>query len=1140
MREFKKVLIANRGEIAIRVMRAVQELGMRAVAVYCEEDKYSLFKSKADEAYMIRSGSSPSDAYLNIDEIIEVAISRNVDAIHPGYGFLSENPDFARECERHGIKFIGPSADVIDLFGSKINAKEAARQAGVQVVPGKKVSSIEEAVRVSEEIGFPVMIKASAGGGGRGMRLCRDKEKMPQSFDSAVREAVKAFGNGEMFIEKYIEHPRHVEVQILADEHGNVVHLYERDCSIQRRHQKIVEFSPCLSIDEQTRQRICADAVKLAKHVGYTNAGTVEFLLDAEGNHYFIEVNPRVQVEHTITELVCGVDIVQSQILIAEGYTLDSKEINIKGQEDVVCRGAAIECRITTENVANNFMPDSGKIEVYKTGSGPGIRLDGGNGFTGAVISPYFDSLLFKTTAYDRDFAKATRKMLRVLKEHVIEGVKTNKDFLINVLEHEDFKNGRCTTSFIEDHPELLNVNIFDDREYKVLKYIGERTIEKLEMPNRDFENPASPNVLSLETKKGTKQILDQQGPDGLVKWIQQQDKLLISDTTMRDAHQSLFATRMRTIDMVKIAKATSRLEGDVFSLEMWGGATFDVAYRFLKESPWTRLRMLRERIPNLLFQMLLRGSNAVGYKNYPDNVIREFIKQSADSGIDVFRIFDSLNWMEQIKPSVEEVLRCGKVAEVAICYTGDILDKTRTKYTLEYYVKKAKEAEAMGAHILAIKDMAGLLKPAAAYELTKALKEELSIPVHMHTHDTSGNGVSSMYMASLAGADIVDGAIPSMSGITSQPSIAAIVAATENTPRATGLDLLALQKLSDYYEKVRMIYASMESGLKTSTAMAYKYEVPGGQYSNLKAQADSFGIGHRFSQVLEKYKLANDLLGDIVKVTPSSKVVGDLAIFMVQNDLDAQNIYTKGAALAFPDSVVDFFKGNIGQPEGGFNERLREVVLKGAPYISVRPGTLLPDENFDEIRAYYKKKYDITLSKRAVLSAALYPKVYEEYIKFLREYGDYIYLDSDVFFYGLVPGKETSLRVSHGKNKIIRLISMSDVDSEGRRLFVYEVDGFRREVHIEDTKSVISQIKSETLMAQEDNDSHVASSIPGNVVKIFVKLGQEVKENEVLAVVEAMKMETEIVAPKAGKVTHICVDEGVAVKKGQLLMEIE
>ncbi|HSH34996.1 pyruvate carboxylase, partial [Schnuerera sp.] len=887
-KRFKKVLVANRGEIAIRVFRACNELGIRTVAIYSNEDKNSLFRVKADESYLIGKNKGPIEAYLNIDEIIRLALKKGVDAIHPGYGFLSENPEFARKCQEVGIEFIGPTYNMMLNLGDKIKAKKMVNSVGVPTIPGieKAVNSEKEVIEFANYCGYPIMLKAAAGGGGRGMRVVRDEKYLIQEYYSAKNEAKKAFGIDDIFVEKYVEKPKHIEVQILGDKYGNIVHLYERDCSIQRRHQKIIEYTPAFSITEEQRQRICEDAVRIGKAVDYRGAGTVEFLLDKYGNHYFIEVNPRIQVEHTISEMTTGIDIVQLQILIAEGYSLDSNEINIKSQKDVQPRGFAIQCRVTTEDPLKNFMPDTGTIDIYRTSSGFGIRLDGGNGFTGGTISPYYDSLLVKVTGWSRTFEDASKKVSRALKEIKIRGVKTNIPFLINVLNHKEFLKGKCDTGFITYNPELFEIRTKEDIELKVLKFIGEKVVNETKGYKPDFDIPRVPKVNRPKKHFGTKQILQKHGPEGLVEWIKNRENLLLTDTTMRDAHQSLMATRMRTTDMLRISKTISVLGKDLFSLEMWGGATFDVSYRFLKESPWTRLELLRKKIPNILFQMLIRGANGVGYKNYPDNVIREFIRESAKNGIDVFRIFDSLNWIKGMEIVIDEVLKLGKVAEACICYTGDILDDRKDKYTLDYYIKMAKKLEKTGIHILGIKDMSSLLKPQAAYSLIKALKEEINIPIHLHTHDTSGNGIATVLMAAQAGVDIVDTAFNSMAGLTSQPALNSVVAALEYTDRNTGLNLDDLQKISDYWSDIRPIYSQFESGLKSGTTEIYKYEIPGGQYSNLRPQVESFGLGHRFEEVKEMYRVVNEILGDIVKVTPTSKVVGDMAIFMVQNDL--------------------------------------------------------------------------------------------------------------------------------------------------------------------------------------------------------------------------------------------------------------
>ncbi|OOM06470.1 pyruvate carboxylase [Clostridium saccharobutylicum] len=1143
-KKFKRVLVANRGEIAIRIFRACHELGIRTVAIYSEEDKYSLFRTKAHEAYLIGKNKGPVEAYLNMDEIIDLALKKDVDAIHPGYGFLSENAEFARRCEAAGIEFIGPKSEMMEQLGDKIKSKIVAKNVGVPVIPGveKPIESEEEAIKVASDCGYPVMIKAAAGGGGRGMRIARSEKELVDAFRSAKNEAKKAFGIDDTFIEKYIEGPKHIEIQVLGDKYGNIVHLYERDCSIQRRHQKVIEFTPALSLTQEKREEICADALKIAKSVDYRSAGTLEFLVDMHGNHYFIEMNPRVQVEHTITEMTTGIDIVQSQILIAEGFRLNSDEIGIHSQADVKTRGYAIQCRITTEDPANNFSPDNGKIDVYRSGAGFGIRLDGGNGFAGATITPYYDSLLVKNTAYSRTFEDTIRKSIRAIKELTITGIKTNVDFLINVLNNEQFRKGECDTNFISDNPQLFDISPRTDEELRVLKFTGDIIVNKTKGNKKQYDVPVIPQIETLDGLSGTKQILDEQGPDGLVKWVKDQKKLLLTDTTMRDAQQSLMATRVRSRDMINIAKATATYGNDLFSLEMWGGATFDTAYRFLKESPWERLEELRKRIPNVMFQMLIRGANAVGYKNYPDNVIREFIKESANSGIDMFRIFDSLNWLKGIETSLDEVLKCGKVAEVALCYTGDILDTNRDKYNLKYYVDKAKEIEKMGAHILAIKDMSALLKPYAAKKLISALKDEISIPIHLHTHDTTGNGVATVLMAADAGVDIVDTTFNSMSGLTSQPALNSIVAALGNTNRDTGIDLSGIQKLSDYWDVVRPVYSEFESDLKSGSAEIYRFEIPGGQYSNLKPQVESFGLGHRFNDVKHMYKKVNDMLGDIIKVTPSSKMVGDMAIFMVQNDLTPENIYDKAKNMAFPDSIVSYFKGMMGQPEGGFPKKLQEIVLKGEEPITVRPGELLVPEDFDKIEKYLKDKYKFNPCKKDILSYALYPDVFEEYIKFVLEYGDISRMGSDVYFHGLYEGETSEVEVAEGKTLIVQLIEIGKLDSDGNRTLDFEINGNRREIKIKDKTERITTNQNEdsTKMADTSSKLEVGASIPGNIIKVLVSEGQEVKEGESLVVIEAMKMETNIVAHADGIVDAIFAKEGEQVKTGQLLVKMK
>ncbi|MCA0386490.1 MAG: pyruvate carboxylase [Firmicutes bacterium] len=1145
MHRFKRVLVANRGEIAIRVFRACHELGIRTVAIYSEEDKASLFRTKADESYQVGKGKSPIDAYLNIEEIIQLAKKKGVDAIHPGYGFLSENPEFAKKCEEAGIVFIGPNADMMNRLGDKIKSKQVAISVGVPVIPGveKPIQTDEEALEAAEVCGYPVILKASAGGGGRGMRIVRHPEDLVREYQNAKSEARKAFGVEDVFIEKFLEAPKHIEVQVFGDNYGDLVHLYERDCSIQRRHQKVVEYAPAFTLTEEKRLSICADALKIAGAVNYRNAGTCEFLVDKNGNHYFIEMNPRIQVEHTVTEMITGIDIVQSQIMIAQGYALNSPEVGIPSQESVQPRGFAIQCRITTEDPQNNFAPDTGRIDVYRSGSGFGIRLDGGNGFTGAVISPYYDSLLVKATAHGRTWEDAVRKSLRALSEMKIQGVKTNISFLMNVLNHEQFVKGECDTNFIAANRSLVETAPKADIEYKVLSYIGEKVVNETKGEKEEFDVPRVPAYdknIPKSSLYGTKQILEEKGAKGLVDWIHGQKKLLLTDTTMRDAQQSLIATRMRTVDIKKVASATAHHAGDLFSLEMWGGATFDVAYRFLNESPWERLDLVREKIPNVLLQMLFRGANAVGYKNYPDNVVREFIKEAARRGIDVFRIFDSLNWQKGMEIAIDEVLNSGMIAEACICYTGDILDVYRDKYSLQYYIDKAKALEKTGAHILCIKDMSALLKPYAATKLIKALKNEVSMPIHLHTHDTTGNGVSTILMAAEAGVDIVDTAMSSMSGLTSQPALNAVVAALENTERHTGMDLGKLQQISDYWQDVRPVYKQFESDLKSTSAEIYKYEIPGGQYSNLKPQVDSFGLGHRFGEVKEMFREVNDLFGDIVKVTPSSKAVGDMAIFMVQNDLTPENLMDKGADLAFPDSVVSYFQGMMGQPDGGFPVELQRIVLKGETPITERPGELLPPEDFEAIKQMLEQKYKRTFEMDELLSYALYPKVFEDHLKYKAEHGDLSRVGSDVFFHGMFEGETCEVEIASGKKLIVKLLEIGKVNNVGQVRLIFDVNGNRREVFIKDKGSKFETVVQESILADPDNKYEVGSSIPGKVFKLLVKVGDVVKENQVVAIVEAMKMETSVVSLADGKVAEIYAKEGIQVKSGELLMKLE
>jgi pyruvate carboxylase len=1139
MKRFKRILVANRGEIAIRIFRAAKEMGIRTVAVYSEEDKNSLFRMKADESYLIGKNKGPIEAYLNIEEIIKVALKKGVEAIHPGYGFLAENAEFAKKCEEAGIKFIGPNHTVIENMGDKIKSKMIAKRANVPIIEGveRPIASPDDALEAAIQIGFPVMLKAAAGGGGRGMRIVRTAEEVKSEFARARSEAMKAFGNDDIFIEKYIDQPKHIEVQILGDEYGQVVHLFERDCSIQRRHQKIIEFTPAIGVDPELRERICQDAVKIAKEINYANAGTAEFLVDKDGNHFFIEMNPRIQVEHTVTEMVTGIDIVQAQIFIASGYRLDSDRIRISGQDAIVHRGCSIQCRITTEDPTNNFAPDTGRIDVYRSGAGFGVRLDGGNAFAGAEISPYYDSLLVKLTSWSLDFEDAIAKSKRAIRELSVSGVKTNIPFLINVLNHEQFRKGICDTSFIEKNVELFDIDVKADDETRVLKYVGNIIVNETGGVKKQFDVPVVPKV-KRNNEYGSKNIFEDKGSKGLIEWVQGQSKLLLTDTTMRDAHQSLMATRVRTADIARISKATSVLAQDLFSLEMWGGATFDVAFRYLKESPWERLEIMREKIPNVLFQMLIRGSNGVGYKNYPDNVIRSLIKESAEKGIDVFRIFDSLNWTKGMEVAIDEVLNQGKIAEASICYTGDILDTRRDKYTLKYYVDMAKELEKQGAQILAIKDMAALLKPYAAHKLITTLKQEVGIPIHLHTHDTSGNGVSTILMAAEAGVDIVDTAFNSMSGLTSQPALNSVVAALKNTERDTGMRTKNIQQLSDYWRDVRPVYDQFESDLKSTSAEIYEYEIPGGQYSNLKPQVESFGLEHRFDEVKNMYKSVNGMFGDIIKVTPSSKAVSDMAIFMVQNDLTPENIFEKGKGLPYPDSVVAFFSGMMGQPMGGFPKDLQKLVLKDEEPITVRPGELLPDHDFEADREYLASTYSIEPTDVDLVSFALYPKVFEEYLKFKEDFGDLSQMGSDIFFHGLTEGETCEVEIDNHILQI-KLIEIGKLDDNHNRNVLFEINGNQRKVKIQDviSKKRMGATAASTLYADEGNPLEIGASIPGKLIKVSVDEGQEVKVGQELVIIEAMKMETVVTAKVDGTVDKIYKAENDEIESKELIL---
>lgn len=1144
MAMFNKILVANRGEIAIRIFRACNELKLKTVAIYSREDSGAFHRYKADEAYLVGEGKKPIEAYLDIEGILKIAKDAKVDAIHPGYGFLAENVEFARRCEEEGITFIGPKSEHLHMFGDKVKAREQAIQAGIPVIPGTDgpVDSLEEVEAFGEQYGYPIMIKAALGGGGRGMRLVEKAENVASAYERAKSEAKAAFGSDEVYVEKAIIKPKHIEVQILGDHAGNIVHLYERDCSIQRRHQKVVEIAPSNSISEDLRNQICQAAVDLMKNVAYVNAGTVEFLV-AGDDFYFIEVNPRIQVEHTITEMITGIDIVHAQIKVAAGYNLHSEEVNVPNQANIPLFGYAIQSRVTTEDPKNDFMPDTGKLMVYRSSGGFGVRLDAGNGFQGAVVTPYYDSLLVKISTWGMTFEEAANKMDRNLREFRIRGVKTNIPFLENVVNHKNFLSGEFNTSFIDETPELFIFPERKDRGTKLLSYIGNVTlngfpgVEKRTKPI--FTQPEKPELnLLLPPNEGTKQILDREGADGLVKWVKDQSSVLLTDTTFRDAHQSLLATRIRSKDMLEIAAHTSRVMDNYFSLEMWGGATFDVAYRFLKEDPWTRLEKLREEVPNVLFQMLLRGANAVGYTNYPDNLIREFIRESANAGIDVFRIFDSLNWIKGMEVAIDEARNTGKIAEAAICYTGDILNDERAKYTVQYYKEMARELEKAGAHILAIKDMAGLLKPEAAYRLISELKEATNLPIHLHTHDTSGNGIYTYAKAVEAGVDIIDTALGSVAGFTSQPSINSLYYAMKGSKREIDANIGELEKLSYYWADVRKYYVDFESGMNSPHSEVYVHEMPGGQYSNLQQQAKAVGLGTRWDEVKSMYTTVNLMFGDIVKVTPSSKVVGDMALFMVQNDLTEENIYERGQMLDFPESVIEFFQGYLGQPTGGFPEKLQQLVLKGRDAITVRPGELLQPVNFEKLAEELKEKTGREPSKKDLLAYALYPKVFEEYCSMRAQFGDISVLDTPTFLYGLKLGEEIEVEIEKGKTLIIKLVSIGEPQHDGTRILYFEMNGQSRELVIQDlTVDVDGSIE---LKADPSNPNQIGATMPGTVLKVVVSKGSPVKRGDHLLITEAMKMETTVQAPKDGVVKEIYASAGDAISTGDLLIELE
>ena len=1142
MPKIKTVLVANRGEIAIRVFRACNELGIRTVAIYSKEDTLSLHRNKADEAYLVGEGKSPTDAYLDIEGILQIAKEHDVDAIHPGYGFLSENSRLAKRCKEEGLIFIGPRLEHLVMFGDKINARKQAQLADIPMIPGSDgtVSSVQEVLDFGEKHGYPIIIKAVNGGGGRGMRVVKNAEEAATSYDLAKSEAKKAFGSDEIYIEKYLENPKHIEVQILGDTHGNLVHLYERDCSVQRRHQKLVEIAPAFSLPTEQREAICAAAVKLMKNVNYVSAGTVEFLATPDGKFYFIEVNPRIQVEHTVTEQITSIDIVQAQIKIAEGYELHGEEIAIPEQKDIHIYGHAIQCRITTEDPSNNFMPDTGKLITYRSGGGFGIRLDGGNAFTGSVITPYYDSLLVKATTYGLTHQIAITKMLRCLKEFRIRGVKTNIQFLENVLKNPHFVKGDYSTDFVDTTPELFVFHKPLDRGNKLLNYIADITVNGYSnvgvQPKPDFAPLNMPKHYNGFMSLGAKHVLDTRGPEGLADWVLAQHEVLITDTTFRDAHQSLFATRLRTADMLRVMRDTAGKLPGLFSFECWGGATFDVAYRFLDESPWQRLSQFREAAPNILFQMLLRGANAVGYTSYPDNVVKEFIRLAAKNGIDVFRIFDSLNGLDNMRLSIDTVREAGKVAEAALCYTGDILDPHRDKYDLQYYVNMARELEKAGANIIAIKDMAGLLKPEAAFRLVSSLKSYVGVPIHLHTHEGSGNAIYTYARAIDAGVDIVDTAMSAMSCGTSQPSGSSLYYALTGHPRQPRLDVDAMNELSRYWETVRPYYKAADRTENFPNPEVYVHEMPGGQYTNLKQQAQALGLISRWEEIKDMYHRVSMMFGDLIKVTPSSKIVGDMALFMVQNQLTEEDVYAKGDVLDFPASVVEFFEGRIGTPYQGFPEKLQQIVLKGRQPITVRPGTALEPVDFEAVRDKLAEMGAPTTDE-AVSSYCLYPKVFTDWVERYNKFGDVSVLDTPTFFFGMNIGEVIKVEIEQGKTLVIKLIHISEPSATGMRTVTFEFNGLPREIEIKDrnVKATVATRKK----ADKANAGEIGASLSGSVVKLLVEKGQAVTKGAPLIVTEAMKMETTLSAPISGIVSAIHVNAGERVDSGDCLLEI-
>jgi len=1149
--KIKKVLVANRGEIAIRVFRACVEIGVRTVGIYTYEDRYSLHRYKADESYQIGEDHEPLKPYLNIDAIIQVALDNNIDAIHPGYGFLSENAQFAQKCEDNGIIFIGPKVSVLKALGDKITAKTVAVNNDIPIIQSseKDLVDIDVALSEAKKIGYPVMLKAASGGGGRGMRVIRSKEELKNAFNESRRESLNAFGDDTVFLEKYVENPKHIEIQIVADAYGEIVHLFERDCSVQRRYQKVIEYAPSFGLEQEVKDKLYAYAIKICKAVDYNNIGTVEFLLDEDGSIYFIEVNPRIQVEHTVTEIVTNIDLVKTQIFIAGGYKLSDKQIKIPNQEAVQVTGFALQCRITTEDPTNDFKPDYGVISTYRSASGFGIRLDAGSLYQGVNVSPFFDSMLVKVSASSRTLDGACRKMRRALAEFRIRGVKTNIYFLDNILNHPTFRKGEVTVNFIKNEPSLFEFAEPRNRATKLVGYLAEVIVNgnpdiKNKEPHKEFLKPIVPAFdKAAAYPKGTKDLLTELGPEKFSTWLKEEKKIHFTDTTMRDAHQSLLATRMRTTDMLKVAEGFAKNHPEVFSMEVWGGATFDVCLRFLNENPWERLRLLRKAMPNMLLQMLIRGSNGVGYTAYPDNLIEKFVEQSWENGVDIFRIFDSLNWMKSIAPCIEHVrTKTGGLAEGSICYTGDIMDPKKTKYDLKYYVQLAKDIENAGAHILGIKDMAGLLKPNAAFELISALKSELDIPIHLHTHDTSSIQAAMYLKAAEAGVDVIDVALGGLSGLTSQPNFNSILEIFQFHERANKIDTKNLEEYSDYWELVRNYYYPFESGLKAGTGAVYTHEIPGGQYSNLKGQAIALGLEDKFPEVTKMYSEVNQLFGDIVKVTPSSKVVGDMAQYLISNNLSIQDVLEKGDTMSFPQSVISFFKGDLGQPVGGFPKKIQELVLKGEKPYTERPNAHLEPIDFDteleDFNRIFSKGMGRDLEITDFLSYKLYPKVFTESYNHHVKYGNVMNIPTKNFFYGMEIGEEIMVELDKGKNVLISFVSITDPDDEGNVDVLFKVNGQLRNVVVKD--KTVKVVKVENVKVEAGNSKQIGAPLQGLLSSILVKKGEKIEKNQPLFVIEAMKMETTVVAPVSGVVDKIQLEEGSLVKSEDLVVRME